>query len=98
LHGGGINILELSEITRHFKNILLDLSFTICEFSGSSLEMDIKYVMSRCFDRVCIGSDSPEFSFSELRNRFNLLTKELDIRKIEKIAYLNLMTYLSIKN
>ena len=42
LHSGSVRLLEMMEIARAYKNILLDLSLTLCKYKGSSLELDIK--------------------------------------------------------
>lgn len=93
LHGGTTRLLEMAEITRHFKRMLLDVSWTMCEFAGSSLDMDLRYVFEKCSHRVCIGSDSPEFSPLFMRNRFEQLTSGLEDDVRERVAYRNLLGY-----
>lgn len=93
VHSGGPCLLEVSEMTRHFKNVLLDLSFTMCDYAGSSLDMDLRYVLDRCRGRVCIGSDSPEYSPSQTRTRFEKLTDGFDQGHKERIAYKNIFEF-----
>jgi predicted TIM-barrel fold metal-dependent hydrolase len=93
LHGGTTRLLEMAELTRHFKSALLDVSWTMCEFAGSSLDFDLRHVLEKCQDRVCIGSDSPEYAPHLMRSRFELLTNGMTEAAREKIAYRNLLSY-----
>lgn len=93
LHGGSVRLLELSEMTRPFKSTLLDLSFTMCEFAGSSLDLDLRYVLDRCQNRVCVGSDSPEFSAARMRERFEQLTAGFGRKHRERIAFRNMFEF-----
>lgn len=93
LHGGTVRVLELAEMTRFFKATLLDLSWTLCELAGSSLDLDLRYVLDRCRERVCIGSDSPEYAPSRMRTRFAQLTEGFERTHIERIAYRNLFAF-----
>jgi len=96
LHGGGVRLLEVAEIVRLFPNAILDLSFTICKYAGSSIDADIRYLF-RTFDRrICVGSDSPEFGLTFLRNRFDHFSEGLDDEKVANIAHLNLMKCIGI--
>ena len=67
VHGGVIEILKYMELVRHNHNILLDLSLTIMKYEGSSLDFDIKFLFKSFDQRICIGSDHPEYSLSKLR-------------------------------
>lgn len=96
LHGGAVRLLEIAEISRQFQNVLLDLSFTLCKYEGSSVDLDIRYLFEKFDRRICIGSDSPEFDLSKLRERFNQLTEGLDIVKKTNIGCQNLQTYIEI--
>ena len=59
LHGGAVRLLELAEYVRHRPNLLLDISFTLCKYVGSSLDQDIGYLFRHFDRRICVGSDSP---------------------------------------
>jgi predicted TIM-barrel fold metal-dependent hydrolase len=95
LHGGTVNLLEFIELTRSFPNILLDLSFTICKYPGSSLDLDLKFAFKFFDKRICIGSDHPEFSYSLLRNRFDYFSEDIDHEKKHNIAYKNLIQFIN---
>ena len=93
MHGGTHEVLRFSELVRFNKNLLLDLSLTICKYRGSSLDMDIKYLFNQFDQRICIGTDYPEFSHVEVRNRFEHFSKGLTKIKKENIAFKNLENF-----
>ena len=93
LHSGAVRLREVMELSRPFKSTLLDLSFTLCEYEGSSVDEDLRFVMKRHGHRVCVGSDSPEFSPDDLRRRFDMLTEGLDQEICENIAHRNLFNF-----
>jgi predicted TIM-barrel fold metal-dependent hydrolase len=89
-HAGTVRLLELSHATRGLRDVLIDLSFTLCRYAGSSLDLDIKYLFRTLDTGVCIGSDSPEFTLFDLRQRFTALAGELGLEQRANIAYKNL--------
>lgn len=94
LHAGTVRILETMEIARAFKNVLLDLSFTLCKYEGSSLDLDIQYMFDNFDQRICVGSDFPEISITKMRERFNKFTENIDFTKATNIAYKNLEEFI----
>ncbi len=94
LHAGCVRLLEMIEIARLFDDVLLDLSFTICKYAGSSIDLDIAYAFRQFDRRVCIGSDFPEFDLKLLRERFSAFADGLPGEKIENIAYKNLLNFM----
>ena len=68
LHGGAVNILEISQYAQHFKNIYLDLSFTICRYINSSLFYDFCYLLEYLDQKIVIGTDHPEYTYLDLRD------------------------------
>lgn len=97
LHGGGIKLLEYMEIAKFFKNTLLDLSYTIVKYAGSSIELDIEYLFNNFDKRICVGSDFPELSLESLRKQFNIFSRSISFEKANNIAYNNLMDFFNIK-
>lgn len=96
LHGGAVEMLKVMEIVRVFQNTLLDLSFTISKYVGSSLDNDIQYLFENFDQRICIGSDFPEFSLETIRNRFDYFSQNISKEKAENIAFRNLESFISI--
>lgn len=93
LHGGGVRLLEMMEVVRAFQNTLLDLSLTMCKYAGSSLDLDIRFLFQQFDRRVCIGTDHPEISHKQLRERFNYFASYTTTEKAENIAYKNILTF-----
>jgi predicted TIM-barrel fold metal-dependent hydrolase len=96
LHGGDVNLLRYAELVKRSPNVVLDLSFTIMKYQGSSLDLDIKYLFKNLDRRICLGTDHPEFSHKILRERFEDLTQDLLIEKKENIGYKNLINFFNI--
>lgn len=98
LHGGSIELLRYAEFARSNPNILIDLSFTLEKYEGSSIDLDIAYLF-RTFDRrISIGSDFPEFSLATLRRRFEQFANQITGEKAENIAFRNLQNFLGLEN
>ena len=92
-HAGATHLLSVAELARAHDNVLLDLSFTLCKYEGSSVDLDIAFLF-RSFDRrICVGSDSPEFSPQRLRRRFEHFAHGLSEEKAENVAYKNLFAF-----
>ncbi|MCA9025236.1 MAG: amidohydrolase family protein [Planctomycetaceae bacterium] len=90
LHGGTVAALEWAEAVRMWPNVLLDLSFTILRFKGSSLDADLRFLFRTFDERICVGSDHPQFSLVELRRRVQEFAQATTPDKLAKIAYRNL--------
>jgi predicted TIM-barrel fold metal-dependent hydrolase len=97
LHGGDVNVLAMMEITRQHPTALLDLSFTICRYEGSSIDIDIRYLIKNFDRRICVGSDSPQFSLHELRRRLDELTDHVQRERVENVSYRNLLSFVTDK-
>lgn len=97
VHGGDVNVLGMMEVVRPYPHVLLDLSFTLCRYEGSSLDMDIRYLFQHYDRRICVGSDSPQFSLGALRQRFNEFARGLSLERCANIAHRNLLTFAGIE-
>jgi predicted TIM-barrel fold metal-dependent hydrolase len=97
LHGGAVRLLETMEIVRAFPNTILDLSLTMCKYKGSSLDMDITFLFREFDRRICIGTDHPEISHKQLRERFNYFASFTTQEKAENIAYKNIIEFIGTK-
>jgi len=96
LHAGSVRLLETIEIARAHNNVLLDLSFTLCKYMGSSIDLDIQYAFNSFDERICIGSDFPQYSLSALRERYNFFAKKIQKYKAENIAFRNIVKFLQL--
>jgi predicted TIM-barrel fold metal-dependent hydrolase len=90
LHAGGAALLELAEVVRLHPTLVLDLSFTLMHYEGSSLDADIRWVMRRLDERIVIGSDMPEYTPADAFARAEHLAEGLPAGKRANIAYGNL--------
>ena len=97
LHGGTVEILRYAESIRMNPNVLLDLSYTLQRYEGSSLDQDISFLF-RTFDRrICIGTDYPDYEPAQLRVRFEALANGLPPDKRENIGWKNIAQFLGIE-
>lgn len=85
LHGGGSELLRVADVVKVHPQLILDVSFTIMEYQGSSLDRDLPYVFRRLDRRTCLGSDMPEFTPRETLQRFRTLTGHLSAEKQNNI-------------
>jgi predicted TIM-barrel fold metal-dependent hydrolase len=97
LHGGGIEILRYSEAVRSNPNLLLDLSLTLTRYKRSSVDLDIAHLFNTFDQRMCLGSDFPEYTPSEIRDRFELLASGLSQTKRDNIGWRNIMSMVGVE-
>lgn len=91
LHGTGTTMLDLYEIVRCNDHLLLDLSFTIMRYRGSSRLDDDMHFLFKTTDRlVTVGSDWPEYTPAATLARFDELTQGIDAKRVYNIACGNL--------
>lgn len=90
LHGGGCALLDVADIVRQHEGLVLDLSFTLMRYAGSSLDADIRWVMGKFDQRVVVGSDMPEYTPAATFARAQSLAEGIAPDKWANIAYRNL--------
>lgn len=90
LHGTGAMPLSLFEMVRMHPQLILDVSFTIMRYAGSSVDQDLRFIFRGLDQRVTVGSDFPEYTPGEAMRRFETLSKGLPPEKIENIRFRNL--------
>ena len=78
LHGGTVELLKYSQYAQHFKNIYIDLSFTICRYINSSLLYDMAYLFEYLDQKIIVGTDHPEYSYLSLRK---------SLKRVEDLFY-----------
>jgi predicted TIM-barrel fold metal-dependent hydrolase len=96
VHGGATRLLLYAELVRFNPNLLLDLSFTIMKYRNSSIDSDIKFLFSTLDQRLCLGSDFPEYSIKDVRDNALRLADGLPVDKIENIFFKNIMNLLDL--
>lgn len=97
-HGGNIDLLKFAEFTRPRSNLLLDLSFTILKYEGSSIDLDIKFLFEKFDKRICVGSDFPDFRHDELMKRMKQLCQGVETKKVVRITSDNFLNFLGEVN
>lgn len=96
LHGGTVEVLRYAEAIRSNRNLLLDLSFTLNRYAGSSLDQDFRYLFQHFDQRICVGTDYPDYDPAELRARFETLADGLSEEKRTNIAWRNITNFLGV--
>jgi predicted TIM-barrel fold metal-dependent hydrolase len=95
-HGGGHDILRVVETCKGLNNVYFDLSYTICRYSGSSVDDDLRWLCSKYDRRILWGSDFPEVTPADALQRINLLTEHLPQEKQDNIRGANLQQLYSL--
>jgi predicted TIM-barrel fold metal-dependent hydrolase len=90
LHGGGASLLEVAEVVRVCPGLVLDLSFTLLQYEGTSVDADLRWVMERLDQRVVLGSDMPEYTPAVAFARAERLAAGLAPEKWANISHRNL--------
>ncbi|TDH38328.1 hypothetical protein E2A64_04225 [Pseudohoeflea suaedae] len=96
LHGGDVELMRYMQLVRHSPNILIDLSFTMMKYTGSSLDLDLAYVMRGFNRRTCFGVDHPEYTHAEVRTRFDALSAGLSPEERANVGFNNLSRFLRL--
>ncbi|WP_038165532.1 amidohydrolase family protein [Verrucomicrobium sp. BvORR106] len=96
LHGGDVDLMRYMQLVRFNDRLLLDLSHTIAKYPGSSLELDIQYLFRHFDQRLCLGTDWPQFSHAQLRGLYERFSEGLEEGKRVNIAHGNLARFLGV--
>ncbi len=96
LHGGGSRVVEYSQLCRHSSSILLDISHTVMKFQNHSTLQDIAFLLNELDQRLCIGSDSPEWSYEQVLPMIAELTAVLTPQKRDNVLWKNISDLLAI--
>ncbi|ORU01431.1 hypothetical protein D081_0250 [Anaerovibrio sp. JC8] len=81
-HSGGAMLLNHVMRTKVYSNIFYDLSLTINYMAGSSIDMDIQWMIRFMHSRTMLGSDYPDFTNEKAYQRLKELTSNKDFGKI----------------
>lgn len=96
VHGGDVQLMRYAELVRFNDNLLLDLSLTMMKYNGSSIDLDIKFLLKFFDRRICIGSDHPEYAHRDVRARFEMLATGVSENKQRNVAYRNIIRFLDL--
>lgn len=94
LHGGGARLLQYADLVRFNPNLLLDLSYTLIKSKGSSLDLDLQYLFTNLDQKLCIGTDYPDYNARDLRQRLLDFEPFTSHEKLCNIYHKNLRRFL----
>ena len=69
---------------------------TMMKYIGSSIEYDIDFIFKNFDQKICVGSDSPEWNYKDVINYLNKKLSNLPEHKTSNILYKNIMRFLAI--
>jgi len=93
MHGGGLRLMQFASLARHSETILIDLSFTLLDKVTNSLQPQIRDLFESLDQRICIGTDSPEFSVTQAFEKIEEIALGLDNNKLTNIFSKNLSRF-----
>lgn len=80
-HSGGAMLLNHVMRTKVYSNIFYDLSLTINYMAGSSIDMDIQWMIRFMHSRTMLGSDYPDFTIEKAYKRLEELFSSKDFER-----------------
>ena len=89
LHAGDVRAVEFGQFSRHFKDVYLDFSYTMCKYSSNYIDDQIKFCFQELDQKCLIGSDYPFFNLNVFRSRAEELTQCITFEKKENIFFKN---------
>ena len=95
LHAGAVDLLRYIEFCRVNEHLLLDLSFTLMKYAGSSLDQDLLYALNSFDRRICVGTDYPWYSPKAVTSRLGPMLESLSAVKRRNILHANIEDYLA---
>ena len=100
LHGGCERFLEYVEYFRYWDQILIDISYTLTRFDGSSVDLDLSYAFKNLDQKISFGSDLPYCQYDIVIKKIIKLAKnsklDFENQKITNIMYENIKNFLNI--
>lgn len=100
-HAGGHKILDALMVSKYYKNVYLDLSYTLLYYRDSSVLNDIAFsIMSIRAERVFWGSDYPDRSYDETVKLSMQAFKKMDLPDayLKAVLETNAECFLEVRN
>jgi predicted TIM-barrel fold metal-dependent hydrolase len=94
LHAGGASALAFYEALAQQQNVMLDLSYSLTRYAGTSLALDHRFLIERFDRRTVWGSDFPEVSLPDAARVFEALAAGLPEDKVNNVRHRTLATWL----
>lgn len=93
MHGGGSRLMQFASLARHSENLLVDLSFTLVDAVPNIPDTSVRQLMLKLDQRICIGTDSPEFRVDQVFRRVEEIAGILEPTKLANIFANNLLRF-----
>ncbi len=78
----------------NFSNVLFDFSYTIMKIQKDGEIKLLMNIFNEYYNRICVGSDWPEYTHKDLLNKLHYLLQDFENYKIEKITHKNLLDHI----
>jgi predicted TIM-barrel fold metal-dependent hydrolase len=95
LHAGGAQALAFFEAMASLPNVMLDLSYSLTRYAGTSVALDHRYLLERFDRRTVFGSDFPEVALADAVNAFEKLAAGLPDDKRDNVRSRTLAGWLN---
>tara|TARA_Y100001980_G_C14555302_1_gene343548 strand:+ start:888 stop:1682 length:795 start_codon:yes stop_codon:yes gene_type:complete len=96
MHSGYLDYKNFFKKIISKTNLLFDFSYTIMQPELIDDKKTIKSVINNYYERICIGSDWPEFTHYQLIDRLIDLLKGISDDKIKKIMNYNIRKFFDL--
>lgn len=80
-HAGGCRLLETMLCTRTLANLYYDYSLSCCYFENTSVWLDMVHMLKFNSNRVMFGSDYPDFTPSQAKDKMLLLAHQANLSR-----------------
>jgi predicted TIM-barrel fold metal-dependent hydrolase len=97
-HAGGPDCLRLATAVRHSSNAIMDLSYTLVRFAGSSVDLDVRHLFDSFDRRLAFGSDFPEVPITSARVRIDEHLHNAKPDVAARVLGTNLLRFLSLEH
>lgn len=94
MHTGYMLFNDFLTTLLKFNNVLFDFSYTIMNIKTSKNRKELKDIINNNFNRICIGSDWPEYSHKSVIDQLKTLFEDIDSQKINKMTYQNILEFI----
>jgi predicted TIM-barrel fold metal-dependent hydrolase len=94
-HAAGADCLRLATAIRSCRNVVLDLSYTLVKFAGSSVDADLRHLLETFDRRLVFGSDFPEVRVTDAVGQLKRHLAAVKPEAADRVSSANLLEFLS---
>jgi predicted TIM-barrel fold metal-dependent hydrolase len=95
LHAGGARVLTFFEALASAPNVMLDVSYSLTRYRGTSIALDHRFLAQRFDRRTVFGSDFPEVSIGDAVRALEAMLDGLPGEKADNLRYRTLSALLA---